>query len=67
MPPKQNLPPIRKAPEAAGNKNFEIDELPTLNHLFQIAKTGALSEYAEIEKTMSPVVLEKIASWIFKQ
>jgi uncharacterized protein len=67
VPPKQNLPAIRQALEAAGNKNFEIDELPGLNHLFQTAKTGGLSEYAEIEETMSPVALEKIASWILKR
>lgn len=67
VPPKQNLPAIRKALEAAGNKNFEVDELPGLNHLFQAAKSGAPSEYAEIEETMSPVALEKIANWISKQ
>ncbi len=67
VPPSQNLPAIRKALEDAGNKNFEADELPGLNHLFQTAKTGAPSEYAEIEETMSPVVLEKIANWILKQ
>lgn len=66
VPPKQNLPAIRKALEAAGNKNFELDELPGLNHLFQPAKTGAPTEYAEIQETMSPVVLEKISSWILK-
>jgi uncharacterized protein len=65
--PSQNLPPIRKALEEAGNKHFEVDELPSLNHLFQTAKTGAVSEYSEIEETMSPVVLEKIANWILKQ
>jgi len=65
--PNQNLPPIRKALEEAGNKHFEVDELPGLNHLFQTAKTGALSEYAEIEETMSPVALEKMATWIQKQ
>ena len=65
--PSQNLPAIRKALEEAGNKHFEIDELPDLNHLFQTAKTGAISEYSEIEETMSPVVLEKIATWILKQ
>src|SRR5215469_13542238 len=64
VPPKQNLPVIRKALEVAGNKNFEVDELPGLNHLFQAAKTGSPAEYAEIEETMSPVVLEKVSSWI---
>ena len=52
--PAQNLPAIRKALEEGGNKHFEVDELPGLNHLFQTAKTGAPSEYAEIEETMSP-------------
>ena len=65
--PVQNLPPIRKALAEAGNKNVEIDELPGLNHLFQTAKTGAPTEYAQIEETLSPVALEKMATWIGKQ
>jgi hypothetical protein len=32
--------------------------------LFQTAKTGAISEYSEIEETIAPVALENIASWI---
>src|SRR5205814_1604534 len=66
VPPKQNLPVIRKALESGGNKNFEVDELPGLNHLFQTAKTGAISEYAETEETMSPAAMETIANWILK-
>ena len=66
VPPAQNLPAIRKALAAGGNKNFEVDELPGLNHLFQTAKTGGVGEYGEIEETMSPVALEKVASWILK-
>jgi len=65
--PRQNLPAIRKALGEAGNKHFEIDELPGLNHLFQTAKTGSPAEYAQIEETMSPVTLEKISSWILKE
>ena len=65
--PKQNLPAIRKALEEGGNQHAEVDELPGLNHMFQTAKTGALSEYGEIEETMSPVAMEKIASWILMQ
>ena len=64
--PKQNLPIIRRALEESGNKNFEVDELPGLNHLFQTAETGAPREYEEIEETMSPLALEKIANWISK-
>ena len=64
VPPQQNLPAIRKALEEGGNKHFEAVEMPGLNHLFQTAKTGALSEYAQIEETISPVALERIGSWI---
>jgi hypothetical protein len=67
VPPKQNLPVIRAALQAGGNKHFEIDELAGLNHLFQKAKTGSPMEYAQIEETMSPVALEKMADWIGKQ
>jgi len=65
--PKQNLPPIRKALQEGGNQHFEVDELPGLNHLFQTAKTGAPAEYADIEETISPIALEKIASWILQR
>jgi hypothetical protein len=67
VPPAQNLPAIRKALEQAGNKHFEIDELPSLNHLFQTAKTGSPSEYAQIEETIAPVALDKMSTWILKQ
>ena len=67
VPPDQNLPAIRKALTEAGNKNFEADELPGLNHLFQTATTGSPGEYATISETISPVALDKIARWILKQ
>ena len=35
-----------------------------LNHLFQHCKTGAVTEYKEIEETISEEVLNKILQWI---
>jgi uncharacterized protein len=67
VPPAQNLPAIRKALAEAGNGHAEVDELPGLNHLFQDAKTGSPAEYGQIEETISPVALDKIAAWIVKQ
>jgi fermentation-respiration switch protein FrsA (DUF1100 family) len=67
VPPKLNLPAIRSALEASGNKNVEVTELPGLNHLFQTAKTGAPNEYAQIEETISPVALDTITGWILKR
>jgi uncharacterized protein len=60
--PAANLAGIRAA--TAGNRDVTIRELPGLNHLFQTARTGGLGEYAEIEETMAPVVLETVAAWI---
>jgi hypothetical protein len=42
-------------------------EMPGLYHLFQTAKTGGVGEYEQIEETMSPAVLEKVAAWILKR
>ena len=39
---------------------------PNLNHLFQSAQTGAVSEYAEIEETFNEEVLKDIAKFILE-
>lgn len=61
---KQNLPIIEKALKSAGNKNYKILELPGLNHLFQHAETGTITEYNRIEETFSEEVLKIIVDWI---
>lgn len=60
----QNVPPIEAALREAGNKEFTVRRFPNLNHLFQTAQTGFVAEYAQIEETMAPVVLETIADWV---
>jgi pimeloyl-ACP methyl ester carboxylesterase len=49
---------------AAAAPHARIVELANLNHLLQTAQTGAMAEYAAIEETLAPVVLETIAGWI---
>jgi pimeloyl-ACP methyl ester carboxylesterase len=61
-----NLAGIKASLEKAGNKNFEIVALPGLNHLFQKATTGAVTEYEQIDETIDPVVLNKVTAWINK-
>ena len=61
---KVNLPAIENALKKGGNKKYTIKELAGLNHLFQECKTGAPSEYAAIEQTISPIALETMANWI---
>ncbi len=67
VPPGQNLPAIEMYLKEAGNTQFQISELPNLNHLFQESTTGSPTEYAEIEQTFSPVALNLISDWILEQ
>lgn len=60
----QNLRAIEKALKKAGNKKYVARELPGLNHLFQQCTTGSSSEYAEIEQTLSPALLEEITQFL---
>lgn len=59
-----NLPAIENALQSGGNRNVKTVKFPGLNHLFQPCKTGLPAEYGQIEETISPEVLETIASWI---
>ncbi|ODM55000.1 alpha/beta hydrolase [Elizabethkingia meningoseptica] len=64
--PQQNLSAIKNALKKAGNKDFEVAEVPMLNHLFQTAQTGSPKEYGEIEETFAPKVMEMMKNWILK-
>ena len=62
--PRQNAAPLREALARGGNPDVTVEVLPGLNHLFQTADTGNVSEYYTIQETMSPAVLDLITSWI---
>jgi uncharacterized protein len=64
VPAKENLAGIDATLTAAGNRDVRVVEFPGLNHLFQTAKTGLPAEYASIDETIAPKVLELIGSWI---
>jgi pimeloyl-ACP methyl ester carboxylesterase len=67
VPYKENLGAIDKALKAAGNRDYQIVELPNLNHLFQTTKTGAVSEYGQNTETVSPGALDIMSNWILKR
>lgn len=62
VPAAMNLGAIRTALKA--NARAVVKELPALNHLFQTARTGAGSEYAEIEESIAPLALDTVSDWI---
>ena len=64
VPAREDLEAIDQALKEAGNRDYKIVLLSNLNHLFQTTKTGAPSEYAEIEETIAPIALQTIGDWI---
>lgn len=61
---KPNLEAIQTS--LTSNAKHQIISLEGLNHLFQHCQTGAISEYGQIEETISPDVLSLISGWISK-
>ena len=64
VPATQNLPALAVALAQSKTQDYQIVSLPKLNHLFQTASTGASEEFANIEETIAPGVLETIAAWL---
>jgi uncharacterized protein len=67
VPAKENVAAISDTLRAGGNTHFAVLELPGLNRAFQTAEPGMEMEYAKIEETMSPVVLQTISDCIIAQ
>ncbi|HTL98305.1 MAG TPA: hypothetical protein VL181_05815 [Holophagaceae bacterium] len=67
VPAEGNLAGIVAALKAGGNQKAESATLPSLNHLFQTAKTGDEEEYAALDETMAPLVLQRISAFVKAQ
>ena len=64
--PAQNEGPVASALREAGVP-ATVRVMPGLNHLFQPAKTGSPDEYASIETTVDPAVLQAVGDWVLAQ
>lgn len=59
-----NLQAIETQIKGNGNKRVTTKVYPGLNHLFQHCHQCTLTEYGQLEETISPEVLKDIAEWI---
>ncbi len=59
-----NLPAIKTSLENGKCKSYKVVKLSNHNHIFQQCKTGKISEYKEIEGTLSNETLDLIVDWI---
>lgn len=64
VPAAQNTGRLSGALRVAGNPDYRVEMFDGLNHLMQPARTGAISEYGEIEITIAPQVLELVVDWL---
>lgn len=63
---KSNLEGIRQMLAKSKTKNYEVKELPGLNHLFQTCKTCSAQEYGALEETIAPAALQAMGDWMDK-
>ena len=61
--PAENLKAIAHALNT-GQPHTDVRQLPALNHAFQTAKTGKVSEYLLIEETIAPSALFLVSRWM---
>lgn len=65
--PPESMAGIVAALAAGGNRHVESAVLPSLNHLFQTAGTGAEDEYDTIEEVFAPIALQRIGEFVRRQ
>jgi pimeloyl-ACP methyl ester carboxylesterase len=65
--PVESLAGIIANLQAGGNRNVESTVLPSLNHLFQTAKTGAEDEYDSLQETLAPLAMQRVAAFVGRQ
>ena len=62
----RNLSALEQACAQGGSPDVEVKILADHNHLFQVANSGALSEYAELGTPFSEGVLAIIGAWLLR-
>ena len=61
-----NLAGIRASLQKSHSPEYDVIELPGLNHLFQTCIKCSPSEYGDLEETFSPTALEIMDDWLLK-
>ncbi len=60
----QNISGIEQALKKSKARSYKTKVFPNLNHLFQHCVKCTVTEYAEVEETFSPEVLEGMGKWL---
>lgn len=61
---EQNVPVLKELTK--DNPDITIVTIEGMNHIFQKAKTGSVTEYGDLEQTVMPELLDTITTWILE-
>ena len=64
VPATLNDPAARAALSRSRSPKWDVETLPHLNHLFQLANTGLPNEYATDTAPMDPALLHRLTDWL---
>jgi pimeloyl-ACP methyl ester carboxylesterase len=64
VPPSQNKDEMIKALDKSSSKKHDVIVMPGVNHLFQKTEGHSPMDYAGIEETTSPEMLELMTKWL---
>jgi dienelactone hydrolase len=64
VPAIDNMKELQRILSSNKSLEYNIEEIPNTNHLFQKCNTGFPAEYLSIDHSISPDVLELIVEWI---
>jgi pimeloyl-ACP methyl ester carboxylesterase len=67
VPPERNADAVERALRRGGNRDYGVETVPGLNHIFQTSQTGLPDEYGKIDETFSPLALDLITEWILER
>lgn len=62
--PASNLAGIEAALKKSNSKKYDVMQMEGLNHLFQTCKKCTVAEYAELDETIAPKILDTITNWL---
>jgi dienelactone hydrolase len=65
VPPKENVEPLKRYLNEAGNNNVEVRILQRANHVLLQAETGSRSEFPHLNR-FAPGLFELITDWVLK-
>lgn len=65
--PEKNSRRVEEALSSGTCKQYRVEIVDGVNHLFQKADTGVISEYARIKESFDPETMAMIVTWIGQQ